>query len=81
MENALICKWIDLKVFPINLTSNRYNRQYSLSFGDYWLDLFSPIEYCKLVLSDSNHFSLLASRREKGGGTFNPISGGVENIH
>ena len=38
-----ICKGcgIDLKVFPIDSTSNRYNRRYSLSFGDYWLDLFS----------------------------------------
>ena len=32
---------LDLKVFPIDLTSNQYNRRYSLSFGDYWLDLFS----------------------------------------
>ena len=32
---------LDLKVFPIDSTSNRYNRRYSLSFGDYWLDLFS----------------------------------------
>ena len=38
---------IDLKLFPIDLTSNRYNRRYSLSCG----------------------------------GIFNPISGGVENIH
>ena len=43
--------------------------------------LCDPKVHCTLVLSDSNHLSLLASRREKGGGTFNPISGGVENIH
>ena len=30
---------LDLKIIPINLTSNRYNRWCSLSFGDYWLDL------------------------------------------
>ena len=32
---------VGLKVFPIDSTSNRYNRRYSSSFGDYWLDLFS----------------------------------------
>ena len=32
---------LDLTVFPIDSTPNRYNRRYSLSFGDYWLDLFS----------------------------------------
>jgi len=31
---------------------------------------FQLIEYCTLVLSDSNHLSLLALRQEEGGGTF-----------
>ena len=35
-------------VFRLESFSNRYNRRYSLSFGDYWMNYFLPIEYCTL---------------------------------
>ena len=55
--------------------SNRFNFQSTIYFKlwrlfAWFMIYFQLIEYCTLVLSDSNHLRLLTSRREEGGSTF-----------
>ena len=66
-KQILVSYWlrIDLKIFPIDTIDNIVETLEIIG----WI-YFPPIEYCTLLLMDSNHLSLLAARQEEGGGTF-----------